>query len=163
LEDAIDLRSIKNVKLANQMLKIRRKKKGQRDQLLQQQNIQAQAQANAQAQQAAAQSEITKQQALTQSQLELEAGKNELKIRFLAAEQEAKKAIMEQEYLMNYSLKKLETQGLFDREAEREDRKDKRTKIQASQQSEMIDQRLKNKPPKNFEQTSNSSFEGLSF
>jgi hypothetical protein len=163
LEDAIDLRSIKNVKLANQMLKIRRKKKGQRDQLLQQQNIQAQAQANAQAQQAAAQSEITKQQALTQSQLELEAGKNELKIRFLAAEQEAKKAIMEQEYLMNYSLKKLETQGLFDREAERENRKDKRTKIQASQQSEMIDQRLKNKPPKNFEQTSNSSFEGLSF
>ena len=163
LEDAIDLRSIKNVKLANQMLKIRRKKKGQRDQLLQQQNIQAQAQANAQAQQAAAQSEITKQQALTQSQLELEAGKNELKIRFLAAEQEAKKAMMEQEYLMNYSLKKLETQGLFDREAEREDRKDKRTKIQASQQSEMIDQRLKNKPPKNFEQTSNSSFEGLSF
>ncbi len=163
LEDAIDLRSIKNVKLANQMLKIRRKKKGQRDQLLQQQNIQAQAQANAQSQQAAAQSEIMKQQALTQSQLELEAGKNELKIRFLAAEQEAKKAMMEQEYLMNYSLKKLETQGLSTREAERENRKDERTKIQASQQSEMIDQRLKNKPPKNFEQTSNSSFEGLSF
>ena len=100
---------------------------------------------------------------MTTSQLELETGKNDLKIKYLAAEQEAKKELMEQEYIMNYSLKKLETQNLLSREVEREDRKDSRTKIQASQQSEMIDQRLKNKPPKNFEGASNSSFEGLPF
>jgi len=60
LEDAIDIREIKNIKLANQVLKIRRKKKAQQDQLMQQQNIQAQAQANAQAQQVAAQAEMQK-------------------------------------------------------------------------------------------------------
>jgi hypothetical protein len=63
LEDAIDLREIKNIKLANQLLKIRRKKKAERDQQMQQENMQAQAQANAQAQQAAAQAEIQKEQA----------------------------------------------------------------------------------------------------
>ena len=60
LEDAIDVREIRNVKLANQVLKIRRKKKQERDQMVQQQNIQAQAEANAQAQQVAAQAEVQK-------------------------------------------------------------------------------------------------------
>ena len=64
LEDAIDVREIKNIKLANQVLKIRRKKKAERDQIAQQQNIQAQAQANAQAQQVAAQAEVQKNHAL---------------------------------------------------------------------------------------------------
>ena len=69
LEDAIDVREIKNLKLANQLLKVRRKKKIERDQMMQQQNIQAQAQANAQAQQVAAQAEVQKQQSLTQSEV----------------------------------------------------------------------------------------------
>ena len=157
LEDAIDIRTIQNVKLANQVLKVRRKKKAQRDQLMQQQNIQAQAQANAQAAQAAAQAETQKQQALTASQLELEQGKVELKIQYMAAEAEMKKKMAEHQYTMDYSLKKLEIQGLTDRETAREDRKDERTKIQATQQSEMIDQRQKNKPPKNFQQTSDGN------
>jgi hypothetical protein len=157
LEDAIDIRTIQNVKLANQVLKVRRKKKAKRDQLMQQQNIQAQASANAQAAQAAAQAETQKQQALTASQLELEQGKVELKIQYMAAEAEMKKKMAEHQYTMDYSLKKLEIQGLTDREAAREDRKDERTKIQATQQSEMIDQRQKNKPPKNFQQTSDGN------
>ena len=157
LEDAIDIRTIQNVKLANQVLKVRRKKKAQRDQLMQQQNIQAQASANAQAAQAAAQAETQKQQALTASQLELEQGKVELKIQYMAAEAEMKKKMAEHQYTMDYSLKKLEIQGLTDREVAREDRKDERTKIQATQQSEMIDQRQKNKPPKNFQQTSDGN------
>ena len=157
LEDAIDIRTIQNVKLANQVLKVRRKKKAQRDQLMQQQNIQAQASANAQAAQAAAQAETQKQQALTASQLELEQGKVELKIQYMAAEAEMKKKMAEHQYTMDYSLKKLEIQGLTDREVAREDRKDERTKIQATQQSEMIDQRQKNKPPKNFQQASDGN------
>jgi hypothetical protein len=157
LEDAIDIRTIQNVKLANQVLKVRRKKKAKRDQLMQQQNIQAQASANAQAAQAAAQAETQKQQALTASQLELEQGKVELKIQYMAAEAEMKKKMAEHQYTMDYSLKKLEIQGLTDREVAREDRKDERTKIQATQQSEMIDQRQKNKPPKNFQQASDGN------
>ena len=157
LEDAIDIRTIQNVKLANQVLKVRRKKKAKRDQLMQQQNIQAQASANAQSAQAAAQAETQKQQALTASQLELEQGKVELKIQYMAAEAEMKKKMAEHQYTMDYSLKKLEIQGLTDREGAREDRKDERTKIQATQQSEMIDQRQKNKPPKNFQQASDGN------
>ena len=72
LADAIDLREINNVKLANQMLKIRRQKKLERDQAIQQQNIQLQSQANAQAQQVAAQAEVQKNQAITASKAELE-------------------------------------------------------------------------------------------
>ena len=78
LADAIDLREIKNIKLANQLLKIRRKRKLENDQAMQQQNIQAQAQANQQAQQAAAQMEMQKEQAKASAQGELESLKAQL-------------------------------------------------------------------------------------
>ena len=108
LEDAIDLREIKNIKLANQVLKLRRKKKAERDQQMQQQNIQAQAQANAQAQQVAAQAEIQKKQALMQSDAQLEQIKNDLEIQKLQAEVEAKKELMAQEFQYNIQLKGLD-------------------------------------------------------
>ena len=58
-------------------------------------------------------------------------------------------------------LKNMETQNLADREKTKEDRKDKRTKIQATQQSALIDQRNNNKPPKNFESSGNDIIGGL--
>jgi len=48
LDDAIDLRNVRNVKLANQLLKVKRKTKMARDQQMQQENIQAQSQAQQQ-------------------------------------------------------------------------------------------------------------------
>ena len=108
LDDAIDIRQIPNLKLANQVLKIRRKRKVERDQQLQQQNIQAQAQANAQAQQVAAQAEVQKKQALVETDAELERIKNELEIQKLQAEVEAKKELMAQEFEYNMQLKGLE-------------------------------------------------------
>ena len=72
LDDAIDLRNVRNVKLANQLLKVKRKKKLQRDQAMQQQNIQAQSQANQEAQLAAAEAEVQKNQAKTQAEAQLE-------------------------------------------------------------------------------------------
>lgn len=108
LDDAIDIRQIQNLKLANQVLKIRRKKKAERDQMLQQQNIQAQAQANAQAQQVAAQAEIQKKQALMQSDAQLEKIKNDLEIQKLQAEVDAKKELMAQEFEYNMQLKGLD-------------------------------------------------------
>ena len=151
LEDAIDIREIKNIKLANQVLKIRRKKKIARDQQMQQENIQAQAQANAQQQQVAAQSEIQKQQALTQSQIQLEQAKSQMKSQSVIQETELKKQLMQLEFEMNMQLKSMEVDGAKGKEKEKEDRKDERTKIQATQQSEMIDQRNNKKPPQNFE------------
>ena len=67
---------------------------------------------------------------------------------------------MEFEFEMNMQLKQLEAQTLREREKQKEDRKDERTKIQASQQSEMIDQRKNEKPPKNFESAGNDILGG---
>jgi len=160
LEDAIDIRNIKNVKLANEMLKLRRDKKIARDQVLQQQNIQAQAQANAQAQQVAAQAEVQKNQAITQNQAQLEQMKAQLDAQKMMQEVEHKKELMQLEFEMNMQLKNLEVEGQKTRDKEKEDRKDERTKIQATQQSELIDQRKTDKPPKNFESAGNDILGG---
>ena len=160
LEDAIYVREIKNIKLANQVLKIRRKKKAQQDQLMQQQNIQAQAQANAQAQQVAAQAEVQKNQALSQSKIQVEQGKIQMEMQKMQQEAMLKKELMNHEFKLNMQLKQMETEILKERESQKEDRKDERTKIQATQQSELIDQRKKESPPKNFESSGNDIMGG---
>jgi len=160
LDDAIDIREVQNLKLANQLLKIKRKKKQERDQAMQQQNIQAQAQANAQAQQVAAQAEIQKNQALTAQKAELEQLKGQLEIQKLQAEVAAKKELMAQEFEYNLQLKGMETDILKQRESQKEDRKDGRSKMEASQQSELIEQRKNNTPPKNFESSGNDIIGG---
>ena len=160
LDDAIDIREIKNVKLANQLLKLRRKKKSERDQEIAQQNIQAQAQANAQAQQVAAQAEVQKQQALTQSKIQLESAKGQLEFNKLKAEAEMKKELMALEFNFNMQLAKLKTDVEKNNMNDKEDRKDERTKIQASQQSELIEQRKNNTPPKKFESAGNDILSG---
>ena len=160
LEDAIDLREIKNIKLANQLLKIRRKKKQERDRQLQLENIQAQSQSNAQAAESAAQIELQKNQALNTSKAELEQIKAQLEAQKMAQEVQHKKELMQLEFQMNMQLKGVEVEGMKSREKEKEDRKDERTKIQASQQSEMIEQRKTGKPPKNFESAGNDILGG---
>ena len=160
LADAIDLREVKNVKLANQLLKLRREKKLAKDQQIQQQNIQAQSQANMQAQQAAAEMEMQKQQAMMQAEGQLEQMKAQLDAQKQAQEVEYKKELMQLEFQMNMQLKQVETDGVKNKEKEKEDRKDERTKIQATQQSEMIDQRNNQKPPKNFESAGNDILGG---
>ena len=157
LEDAVDLRMIKNVKLANQLLKIRRKKKQQKDQQIQQENMRVQAEANAQAQQVAAQAEVEKNQAIVQSQLQLEQGKAQLESQKMMQEAKLKKALMAYEFQLNMQLKQAETENIDKKEKYKEDRKDERTRIQASQQSELIDQRNSGKPPKKFESTGNDN------
>ena len=155
LEDAIDIREVKNLKLANQLLKLRRKKKLERDQMMQQQNIQAQAQANAQAQQVAAQAEVQKDQALFQTKAQLEQMKAQFEQQKMQSEVEAKKELMALEFQYNMQLKGIEVEGQKSKEQQKEDRKDERTKLQATQQSELIDQRKNDSPPKNFESSGN--------
>ena len=151
LEDAIDVREIKNLKVANQLLKLRRKKKFERDRQAQLQNIQANAQSNAQASQAAAQAELQKQQGLAQSKVAIAQAQNKFDIEKLEREAAIKKELMEHEFMLNMRLKEVESNVINNKEKYKEDRKDKRTKIQATQQSELIDQRRSGKPPKNFE------------
>jgi len=160
LEDAIDLREIKNIKLANQLLKIRRKQKQERDQAMQQENIQAQSQANIQAQQASAQMEVQKEQAKAQAEAQLEQMKAQLDSQKMQQEVQHKKELMQLEFEMNMQLKQMETQNIQTKEKEKEDRKDERTRIQATQQSELIDQRNNQKEPKNFESAGNDILGG---
>jgi len=160
LSDAIDLREIKNIKLANQLLKIRRNEKQLKDQQMQQQNIQAQANANAQAQQVAAQAEVQKQQALIQQKIALEQAKAQIDSQKLIQEASLKKELMSLEFEMNMRLKGIEVKGKKEELAEKEDRKDDRTKLQATQQSELINQRQNDLPPKNFESSGNDILSG---
>jgi hypothetical protein len=160
LEDAIDLREIKNIKLANQLLKIRRIKKQERDRQLQLENIRAQTQSNTQAAQAAAQVEVQKNQALTQGKLQIEQTKAQIDAQKMQQEVAHKKELMALEFQYNMQLKGIETDGVKERERQKEDRKDERTKIQATQQSEMIEQRNSGKPPKNFESAGNDILGG---
>ena len=160
LEDAIDLREIKNIKLANQLLKIRRVKKEQKDRQLQLENIQAQTQSNTQAAQAAAQADIQKNQALNAGKAELSQMQSQIDLQKMQQEVEMKKQLMALEFQYNMQLKGIEVEGVKSREKEKEDRKDERTKIQATQQSEMIEQRNGGKPPKNFESAGNDILGG---
>ena len=160
LEDAIDLREIKNIKLANQLLKIRRQKKQERDRQLQLENIQAQSQANAQAAQQAAEIEVQKNQVLAQSEMQIEQAKAQLEAGKMQQEVTHKKELMALEFQYNMELKGIEVEGMKEREKQKEDRKDERTKIQATQQSEMIEQRNSGKPPKNFESAGNDILGG---
>jgi len=160
LEDAIDLREVKNIKLANQLLKIRRKKKIQRDQAMQQQNMQQQAELNQQSAQAAANADVQKNQAITQGQTELEQVKAKIESQRMMQEVQMKKELMALEFQYNMQLREAEVSGMKEREKQKEDRKDERTKIQATQQSEMIEQRKEGKPPKNFESAGNDILGG---
>ena len=160
LEDAIDIRNIKNIKLANQLLKIRRKKKLQIDKETQKQNMEQQSKANQQAAQAAAQSEVQKNQAISQSTMQLEQMKSQLKVEEQKQEVELKKQLMKLEFDYNMKLKSMDVENKASGEREKEDRKDQRTKIQATQQSEMIDQRNSGGTPKNFESAGNDILGG---
>jgi len=159
LEDAIDLREIRNIKLANQLLKIRRKKKLEKDQEMQQENIRVQAEANTKSQQAAAEMEMQKSQMMAQTTMQLEEGKTKNEMAILDYEAKIKKDLMNHEFQINVALEKMKTSDI-EKEKFKEDRKDKRTKIQATQQSELIDQRNTGKPPKNFESAGNDILSG---
>jgi hypothetical protein len=158
LEDAIDLREIKNLKLANQSLKYKRKKKQEQMQANQQANIQAQAQANAQASEAAALAEVQKQQALAQTEIQILQSKSQFEIQRMQQELLIEKQKMAQKFEYDMQLAQVQLGIAQQKQTQAEDRKDQRTKIQATQQSELIDQRKNNSMPKDFE----SSYDDLS-
>ena len=160
LDDAIDLRNVRNVKLANQLLKIKRKAKIVNDQKMQQENIKAQAEANAQQQQAAAQAEAQKAQAKTQAEAQLEQIKNQLKIQYLQQEVQNKKELMQFEFELNSQLEKMRSDSSKEVEAKREDRKDARINMQTNAQKEMIEQRKQGDSLNKFESSGNDILSG---
>ena len=156
LEDAIDLRQIKNLKLANQMLKQRRRIKQERDQAIQERNIQAQAEANAQLAEKTAMVETQKQQVLTEQKVNIEQAKSQFEIQRMQTEAEIKRMLMAEEFNYNVELARAQRETESLKETEIENRKDKRIKLEGSQQSQMIQQRQNDGPPINFESSNDS-------
>ncbi len=156
LEDAIAIRQIKNLKLANQLLKQKRKKKIKRDQAQQKQMIDAQAQANAKASEAAAMAEVQKNQAMTESKVQIEQAKSQFEIQRMQTELTVKQQLMAQEFEYQKQLAQIKLGVESEKEKEIEDRKDKRVKLQGTQQSQLINQRQNDSAPVDFEGTDSS-------
>ena len=156
LEDAIDVREIKNIKLANQLLKVKRKAKQEQDQQneLQKQAIISQQQVKSQ--QMAAQVQMQKIELETQSKLKYKQGEMQLEIERNKAEAALKSQLMQQEFQYNLQLRNLDANALANREQSREKAKSERISQQNTEQSKLITQRKNNLPPQNFESNEDS-------
>jgi hypothetical protein len=156
LEDAIDIRMIKNLKLANEMLKVKRRRKVQKQQEREDMQQQMQMQINMQSQEAAAAQKQQTAQIEAQSKIAIKQNEAQLDMQRMQFEVDKKKELMALEFEYNMQLKGIETDGLMKREKEKEKAKDKRVDLQAERQSELINQRKNNLPPVKFESTEDS-------
>jgi len=161
IEDVIDINQVKNLKLANQMLKLKRTEKAKKVQEAQQANIQAQAQANAELAEKAAMAEVQKQQALTAEKVAIEQAKAGYEMQRMQAEAQIKKELMATEFEYNIQLAQASVAATQQKEKEIEDRKDKRIEKEGTQQSELIQQRQTEGMPKNFESSGNDVMGGF--
>jgi hypothetical protein len=156
LEDAIDIRMINNIKLANELLKLKRRKRIEQKQKDQEMQFQMQMQSNIQSQQAAAESKAQLVQLEAQSKIQLREAEMNFSVQQMQAEAAIKAQLMEREFQYNMQLKGIETDNLMKREEKKEEAKDKRIDLQATRQSELINQRKNNLPPLNFESSEDS-------
>jgi len=156
LEDAIDIREIKNLKMANQLLKVKRVKlQDQRDKMdmMKQQMV---AQQNMELQQMASQSALQKIQAEGQSKMQVKQAEVAFQIEMLKTEAALKQQLMAEEFKYNMALSGMDEQQISKREQAKEDAKAKRISQQNSEQSKLINQRKNDLPPINFESTEDS-------
>ena len=161
LEDDIDIREIKNLTLANQVLKYKRVKKQQADQQAQTANIEAQAESNSKASEQAAMNDVQKAEAIASTETQIEQSKSQFEIQRMQTENQLKLQLMAQEFEYNMKLKQMDVETNTKKEGQIEDRKDTRTKMQASQQSQLISQRQNDLPPTNFDAPNNSDLSGF--
>ena len=161
LSDAIDIREISNMKLANQFLKLKQTQRNKLEQEQAQANIKAQAEANAQSAEKAAMYEVQKQQAITAEKVSIEQSKSQFEIQRMQAEAQIKRELMAEEFNYQMQLAQVRANADSSKGQEMEDRKDKRLKIQGTQQSELIDQRQNDLLPKDFESKGNDGLGGF--
>jgi hypothetical protein len=146
LEDAIDIRQVRNIKLANQLLKFRRVKKQQADQAQAQAASVAQAEAQGQAQIGIEQAKAQAAQVQAESTIQISTSKNELDIKKLEIEARTKKELMQFEFDLNVQLKEMEI------EAQKE---------LANKSKDISGPPKINKPKKSFESKGNDVLGGI--
>ena len=162
LEDAIDIREIKNIKLANQLLKVKRKQHKKEEQQSEMMKQQSQAQINAQSQQMSAQMAMQKIQAETQGKMQIKQAEVAFEIEKLKSEAMLKKELMATEFQYQMQIKGVQETAIDNREQSREDAKAKRISQANTEQSKLIEQRKNNLPPVNFE-SNEDSLDGFDF
>tara|TARA_Y100001951_G_scaffold35624_1_gene28111 strand:+ start:1 stop:1287 length:1287 start_codon:yes stop_codon:yes gene_type:complete len=156
LEDAIDIREVKNVKMANQLLKLKRKQKQDADQQRAMELKQMDAQTKMQVQQMQAQQEAQKMQFEAENEMRIKQAEIAFDIEKMKNEAVLKSQLMEKEYQYNLGLKGIQESQINSREKEREKAKDKRISQANTQQSQLINQRKNNLPPIDFESNEDS-------
>ena len=162
LEDALDIREVRNLKMANQLLKLKRKQKQAQEQQTAAQQQQMQAQVNMQSQQAAAQAAQQKIQAETQSKMQIKQAEVSFDIERMKNEALLKEQLMQVEFNLQMQLKGVEQEGLKSREDQREEAKAGRISQMNTQQSKMIQQKKNDLPPIDFE-SNEDSLDGFDF
>ena len=156
LEDAIDIREIKNLKLANQLLKVKRLAKQERDEKMAMQKQAMTAQQQLKSQEMAAQVALQKIELETQSKMKVKQAEIAFEIEKQKAEAQLKSNLMQQEFNYNLQLHGMTEQSLSNREGSREKAKSDRISQQNTEQSKLISQRKNNLPPQNFESNEDS-------
>jgi hypothetical protein len=156
LEDAIDIREIKNLKLANQLLKVKRMKLQEQRDKMEMTKQQMVAQQQMQIQQMSAQSAMQKIQAEGQVKMQVKQAEVAFEIERMKAEAGLKQQLMGEEFKYNMAIAGLNNKGLSDREMTKEEAKAKRISQQNTEQSKLINQRKNDLPPINFESTEDS-------
>ena len=156
LEDAIDIREIKNLKLANQLLKVKRLAKQERDEKMAMQKQAMTAQQQLKSQEMASQTAMQKIELETQSKMKVKQAEIAFEIEKQKAEAQLKSQLMQQEFNYSLQLRGMTEQSLSNREDSREKAKSNRISQQNTEQSKLISQRKNNLPPQNFESNEDS-------
>ena len=156
LEDAIDIREIKNLKMANQLLKVKRMKLQEQRDKMEMMKQQMAAQQNMELQQMASQSAMMKIEAEGQSKMRVKQAEVAFEIERMKAEAGLKQQLMGEEFKYNMAIAGLNNQTLTSREMSKEEAKAKRISQQNSEQSKLINQRKNDLPPINFESNEDS-------
>ena len=156
LEDAIDIRTLNNLKMANQLLKVKRKQKQTEVQQQEQQKQAMQGQQQQALQQQAAQAKMQQTQAELQAKIQIKQAEIAFEIEKQTNEAELKRRLMDVEFNYNMQLRGMEQSQIDARETQKEDAKASRISMGNTQQSKMITQRKNNGAPINFESNEDS-------
>ena len=161
LEDAIDIRQVRNIKLANQLLKFRRVKKQQADAAQSEAAAVAQAEAQGQAQIGIEEAKANANQVATESKIQIQKSENELDIKKMQYEAQTKKELMQFEYDLNVKLKELELSAqkeLVEKQSETQERIADKKNISVSS---IAGPPRTEKPKKSFESKGNDVLGGF--
>jgi hypothetical protein len=162
IEDAIDIREIKNIKLANQLLKLKRTKRNDREEKMEMQKQAMVSQQNLKAQEMAGQVAMQKIQMESEAKMQIKQAEVAFDIEKMKQEAALKTQLMAEEFKYSMQIAQLQSGTLNQRDMQKEKAKDDRVSIQNTQQSKLIEQRKNNLPSLNFE-SNEDSLDGFDF